>query len=77
MAKGEETFTQAPLNAGSRSLGRDPAEIYEANERRSCAGCDHIMRIEILGENKLACDQPRKRYGRRCELYVERKPERR
>lgn len=63
---------QVPLNAGSRSLARDPAEIYERMEACTCAGCEHVSSIEILGERRPICAKG-KPYGRKCRLYVERR----
>lgn len=62
---------RAPLNAGSRGLARDPAEIYERKEARTCAGCQHVSSIEILGDRRPICARG-KTYGRRCRLYAER-----
>lgn len=64
---------QVPLNAGSRGMARDPAEIYEANERRSCAGCSHVTFIHLAGTPLPACEKG-KTYGRRCKAYDERQP---
>jgi|GEM_PF-3799654 len=65
-----------PLNAGSRGMARDPAEIYERQEARTCAGCEHVSSITILGESRPICAKG-KRYGKRCRFYVERQPTRR
>jgi hypothetical protein len=64
-----------PLNAGSRGMARDPADIYEQRERRSCAGCVSIITIHLAGTTKQACGR-NKPFGRRCRFYVERTPER-
>ena len=63
---------QVPLNAGSRGLARDPAEIYERKEAKSCAGCQHVSSTTILGEPRPICAKG-KPYGRKCKLYVERR----
>lgn len=62
-----------PLNAGSRSLARDPADWYEQQERTTCKGCAHEITVTVAGHHALACDKNR-RYGRRCKLYDERQP---
>ncbi len=60
---------QVPLNAGSRGLARDPADIYEQQEARTCAGCTHVSSIEILGDRRPICAKG-KPYGRKCKLYA-------
>ena len=68
----DATFTRSPLNAGSRGLARDPAEIYEQRESRTCAGCEHVSSTEIMGERRPICAKGRP-YGRKCRLYAERR----
>ena len=69
----DETYKQAPLNAGSRGLARDPADWYEQQEARTCKGCAHEITVPVAGHETMACGKNR-RYGRRCKLYDEREP---
>lgn len=62
-----------PLNAGSRGLARDPAEIYEREEARRCNGCVHISTVTVGDAEKVICAKG-KPYGKRCRLYAERQP---
>jgi hypothetical protein len=64
---------RSPLNAGSRGMARNPADIYEAAERRSCAGCSYITIIHLAGTSIPTCEKG-KTYGRRCKAYDERQP---
>lgn len=50
---------------------RDPAEAYERTEASTCKGCAFELSVRILGEDVKHCGK-KKRYGRRCKLYVER-----
>lgn len=62
-----------PLNAGSRSLARDPAIIYEQKESTTCKGCCHIEEMKIGGVAHEICSLGRG-YGKRCKRYDEGKP---
>lgn len=67
---------QCPLNAGSRSLARDPAEIYEMTEGRLCVGCINEHSMDMAGQVVRYCAIGQKRYPNRCRRYDERKPSR-
>lgn len=69
----DEIIRQVPLNAGSRGLARDPADIYERQEGFTCKGCAHIDRITVSGSKAEICTIG-KGYGRRCKRYDEGKP---
>lgn len=62
-----------PLNAGSRSLARNPADIYERQEATTCKGCVHIVPISLAGVTTETCGIGRG-YGKRCKRYDEGKP---
>lgn len=76
MAKDYDDGKQAPLNAGSRGLARNPADIYEQTEGRLCVGCIHESSMVVAGESVRYCSIGQKRYPRRCRRYEEREPRR-
>jgi hypothetical protein len=64
---------RSPLNAGSRGMARNPADIYEQKESTTCKGCCHIDEVKIGGVTHEICSLG-KGYGKRCRRYDERKP---
>jgi len=62
-----------PLNAGSRGMARNPADIYEHQEAVSCKGCVHIDTMKVAGVTVEICGIDRG-YGRRCKRYDEGRP---
>lgn len=64
---------RSPLNAGSRGMARNPADIYEQKESTTCKGCCHIDEMQIAGATVEICSLGRG-YGKRCKRYDERKP---
>jgi hypothetical protein len=60
-----------PLNAGSRRMARDPAQLYEEKERGTCTGCAHIIIVIVAGASTQACGC-NKTFGTRCRHYAER-----
>lgn len=68
---------QAPLNAGSRGLARDPADIYEQTEGRLCVGCVNEQFMAMGGDRVAYCAIGQKRFPKRCRRYDERQPQRR
>ena len=69
----DDDIKQLPLNAGSRGMARDPAEIYEREESRRCVGCAYEITVYLVGASKIGCGRG-KPYGRRCREYAERAP---
>jgi len=69
----DDDLRHHPLNAGSRSLARDPADLYEHKEKLTCMGCCHIEVMSVAGSEVSTCGLGRG-YGRRCRSYAERKP---
>jgi hypothetical protein len=63
----------SPLNAGSRSLARNPADIYQAKEQKTCKGCAYVESLSVAGISVQICGLGRG-YGRRCKRYAERAP---
>lgn len=50
---------------------RDPAEVYEQNEARSCKGCTHERTKKLMGTTHTVCikllpNGKRREHGRRC-----------
>jgi len=62
---------QVPLNAGSRGMARDPAEIFERQESRTCKGCGFESHVAIAYGTIVICALG-KTHGKRCAKYVER-----
>lgn len=62
-----------PLNAGSRELARDVANVYEETEAKTCHGCCNEISVAVaygwIKRCALGC-----RYGTRCNKYLERAP---
>ncbi|MBO4119855.1 hypothetical protein J5T34_03760 [Cupriavidus gilardii] len=53
---------------------RDPAEVYERAEARSCKGCVHERSATLFGTTVRACikllpNGKRRHHGRRCQHY--------
>lgn len=53
---------------------RDPAEVYERAEARSCKGCQWERTARLFGTTVRVCtkllpDGKRRNYGRRCRHY--------
>ena len=69
----DDIIRQLPLNAGSRGLARNPADLYERQEATTCKGCVHIDRMTVSGSTVEICAIG-KGYGRRCKRYDEGKP---
>ena len=57
---------------------RDPAEVYEQNEARSCKGCIYEKTARLMGTTHTVCTKllpggKRRNYGKRCQSYGEKK----
>jgi len=55
---------------------RDPAEVYERNEARSCKGCMWEKSARLMGTTHTVCTNllpggKRRNYGKRCQSYGE------
>lgn len=53
---------------------RDPAEVYEHNEARSCKGCIHERTARLMGTSRTVCTKllpggKRRNHGKRCQSY--------
>lgn len=49
---------------------RDPAEVYECMEARTCKGCTHKLVLIVIGDKLEACSKGKKKMVR-CKLYRE------
>lgn len=57
---------------------RDPAEVYEQNEARSCKGCVYEKAARLMGSTHTVCTKllpggKRQNHGKRCQSYGEKK----
>lgn len=57
-------------------LFRDPAEVYERNEARSCKGCIWEKTARLMGTTHTVCTKllpggKRRNHGKRCQNYGE------
>lgn len=55
---------------------RDPAEVYEQNEARSCKGCMYERTARLMGTTHTVCTKllpggKRRNHGKRCQFYGE------
>ncbi|AVA33349.1 hypothetical protein [Cupriavidus metallidurans] len=55
---------------------RDPAEVYEQNESRSCKGCVYEKTARLMGTTHTVCTKlmpsgKRRNHGKRCQFYGE------
>lgn len=55
---------------------RDPAEVYEQNESRSCKGCVYEKTARLMGATHTVCTKllpggKRRNHGKRCPSYGE------
>ncbi len=66
----DNDLRRQPLNAGSRRMARDPADIYEQAEAVTCKGCVHIEVVKVMDATHEICAIG-KGYGKRCKRYDE------
>ena len=45
---------------------RDPAEVYEREEERTCKGCKHWTKFLVFSEEKMICEKGKKRRSIKC-----------
>ncbi|MCA3186864.1 hypothetical protein [Cupriavidus sp.] len=55
---------------------RDPAEVYEQTEARSCKGCVYEKTARLMGTTHTVCTKllpggKRRNHGKRCQSYGE------
>ena len=55
---------------------RDPADVYEQHEARSCKGCQWEKSARLMGTTHTVCTKllpggKRRNHGRRCQSYEE------
>lgn len=55
---------------------RDPAEVYERNEARSCKGCAYEKSAKLMGTTHTVCTkllpgEKRRAHGQRCPSYTD------
>ena len=48
-------------------------EEEAARKALACGKCSHKVSIDWKGETYFGCEFKRRQYGRRCELYLEKK----
>lgn len=53
---------------------RDPAEVYEQTEARSCKGCIYEKTARLMGTTHTVCTKllpggKRRQHGRRCQSF--------
>lgn len=54
---------------------RDPAEVYERKEERSCKGCAYEKSARLMGTTHTVCTKllpggKRQAHGRRCQSFM-------
>lgn len=49
---------------------RDPAEVYEREEERTCKGCAYLEKVRLFGDDVLICHKSRKP-THKCKHYKE------